>query len=122
MDLLNLDDLTTIERVVTIRGKRYSVVDRSVGHMIEAIAMVKRGTKATEEEFLDGMVKTVKSILPECPEEVIRSLSLRQMNALMEFVNQDPNKIAEEAAEEARAEGKSGNVESEKELAKPGEK
>lgn len=122
MELLNLDDLTTIERVVTIRGQRYAVADRSVGQMIESLAMVKRGTKATEEEFLGSMVKTIKSILPDCPEDVIRSMSLRQMSALMEFVSQDPNKIAAEAAEEARAEGKSGEVESDKELAKPGEK
>lgn len=122
MELLNLDDLTTIERVVTIRGQRYSVADRSVGQMIESLAMVKRGTKATEEQFLDSMVKTVKAILPDCPEEVVRSMSLRQMTALMEFVNQDPNKIAAEAVSEARESGQAGNVESEKELAKPGEK
>ena len=39
-------------------------------------------------------------------------LSLRQMVALLEFVNTDPNKIAAEAEAQAKEEGKSGVVES----------
>ena len=112
MDLLNLDELMTLERYVTLRGKRYGVNDRSVGQMIESIAIVKKNGIQSEEEFLESMVKTVKAVLPDAPEDVIRSMSLRQMVALLEFANSDPSKIAAEAEAQAKAEGKTGQVES----------
>lgn len=121
MDLLNLDELTTLERYVNLRGKRYAVNDRSVGQMIESIAITKKGGIQTEEEFLQSMVKTVEAVIPDAPLEVVRSMSLRQMVMLLEFVNQDPDKLAKEVEEQARAEGKSGLVESEKEVAPAGE-
>lgn len=112
MELLNLDELTTLERFVTLRGKRYPVADRSVGQMIESIAITRKGGVQTEEDFLNSMVKTVEAVIPDAPQEVIRSMSLRQMVALIEFVNQDPNKLAAEAEAQAKAEGKTGAVES----------
>jgi len=112
LELFNLDELTTLERFVTLRGKRYPVVDRSVGQMIESIAMTRKGGVQTEEDFLNSMVKTVEAVIPDAPAEVIRSMSLRQMVALLEFVNTDPNKIAAEAEAQAKEEGKSGVVES----------
>lgn len=115
MDLLNLDELTTLERYVTLRGKRYAVNDRSVGQMIESINVTKKAGVQTEEDFLNSMVKTVKAVIPDCPDDVVRSMSLRQMVALLEFVNQDPNKLAEEAVKQAEAQGQSGQVESVKE-------
>lgn len=112
MELLNLDELSLLERYVSLRGKRYAVNDRSVGQMIESIAITRKGGIQTEEEFLASMVKTVEAVIPEAPSEVVRSMSLRQMVALLEFVNQDPNKIAEEAEAQAKADGKTGAVES----------
>jgi len=111
MDLLNLDELTTLERYVTLRGERYAVCDRSVGQMIEAINITKKGGLQKEEEFLASMVNTVKSVIPDCPEGVIKSMSLRQMVALLEFANTDPAAIAKQAEEAAREAGKSGMVE-----------
>lgn len=119
MDLLNLDELTDIERQVTIRGVNYSVVERSIGVLLDSIKVSKaaakrRNGKQDEEAFFNDMIKTLRTILPECPEEVVRGLSMPQMVAVLEFCNQDPNKMAQEAVAEAKARGESGEVESEK--------
>lgn len=115
MDLLNIDELSGPERRVTIRGVEYAVVDRSVGLMLDSIRAVKQQSKGNkgkvdEETFFTNMLKTLRTILPECPEEVVRGLSLQQMMAILDFCNQDPNKMADQAVEESRAAGNAGNV------------
>lgn len=108
MDLLNLDELTGVERQITIRGVNYSVVERSIGVLLDAIKMSKaaakrRNGKQDEEAFLNDMIKTLRTILPECPEEVVRGLTMPQMVTVLEFCNQDPNKMADEALAETKA-------------------
>lgn len=112
MDLLNLDELTSVDRFVTLRGKRYAVNDRSVGQMLESVVMAKRSGSHTEEEFLESMINTVKSVIPDCPEAFVRSMNLRQMVALLEFVNQDPAQLVAEAEADAQSQGQTGQVES----------
>lgn len=102
MDLLNLDELTELQREVTIRGVNYAVVERSVGVMLDSIrvakmAMAKGKTKQAEDEFFESMIKTIQTIIPECPVEIVRGLTMGQMTALFEFCNADPQKMAEEA-------------------------
>lgn len=121
MNLLNIDELSGPERNVTIRGVQYAVVDRSVGLMLDSIRAVKeaersKGKKTDEEVFFTNMIRTLRTILPECPEEVVRGLSMGQMMAILDFCNQDPNKMAEEAIAEQKAAGKSGDVEDSKEV------
>lgn len=115
MDLLNIDELTGPERRVTIRGIEYPVVDRSVGLMLDSIRAVKqqqkvKGKGVDEELFFTNIIKTLRTILPECPEEVVRGLSMPQMMAILDFCNQDPNKMADEAVKEAKASGNNGDV------------
>jgi hypothetical protein len=115
MELLNIDELSGPERRVTIRGVEYSVVDRSVGLMLDSIRAVKQQTKGNknrvdEETFFTNIIKTLRTILPECPEEVVRGLSMPQMMAILDFCNQDPNQMAEEAVAEAKAAGNTGSV------------
>lgn len=121
MDLLNIDELTGPERRVTIRGVEYSVVDRSVGLMLDSIRAVKqqqkvKGKGVDEELFFTNIIKTLRTILPECPEEVVRGLSMPQMMAILDFCNQDPNKMADEAVKEAKASGNNGDVNDTKEV------
>lgn len=120
MDLLNIDDLSEPERYVTIRGVQYAVVDRSVGLMLDSIRAVKqaakRGKKVDEEDFFTNILKTLRTVLPECPEEIVRGLSMRQMMAILDFCNQDPNAMAEEAVAEAKATGNTGDVNDSKEV------
>lgn len=123
MDLLNLDDLADIKRYVTIRKKKYLLADRSVGQMITAIKVAKAQpeNEADEAQVFKSMVQMAQQIVPECPVDVIESLTARQIVALLQFANQDPNALAAEAATEARAKGKSGQVSSEKEVPVAGE-
>lgn len=110
-NLLNLDELLEIERTVLIRGVEYPIVERSVGVMLDSIKIANRASrrtkKMTEEEFFQDMLKTMKTIVPDCPDEVLRGLTMRQMMAVLEFCNTDPNKMAEEAvaAEQTKGEG-----------------
>lgn len=101
MNLLNLDELTELEREVQIRGINYPIVERSVGVMLDSIKIAKAahrgGKKPTEEEFFGDMLKTLKTIIPDCPDEVLRGLNMSQMLAVLEFCNSDPNKLATEA-------------------------
>lgn len=120
VDLLNLDELTELERCVTIRGKEYSVVERSVGVLLDSIKVAKsaalksKGTNADKEQvFFEGMIKTIQTIIPECPEAVVRGLSMPQMLALFEFANRDPQRMAEEALAARDAKLNGGVVEAE---------
>lgn len=124
MDLLNLDELTELERRVAIRGTEYAIVERSVGVMLDSLRVAKSAVskgkgKQSEEVFFENMIKTIQTIIPECPEAVVRGLSMAQMIAVFEFANQDPQKMAEEALanQEARL-TKGGVVESEVEAPK----
>lgn len=124
MDLLNLDELTELNRVVTIRGVEYAVVERSVGVLLDSIKVAKAATTKgkkgqSEEVFFENMIKTIHTIIPECPIEVVRGLSMPQMIAVFEFANRDPQKMAEEAlaSHEAKLNGE-GVVESEAEAPK----
>lgn len=118
MDLLNIDELSGPERKVTIRGVQYAVVDRSVGLMLDSIRAVKqaeaakgrKGKAVDEEVFFENMIRTLQTIIPECPLEVTRGLSLGQMMAILDFVNQDPNKMAADAVKEAAEAGNTGDV------------
>lgn len=111
-NLLNLDELTELEREVLIRGVSYPVVERSVGVMLDSIKIAKasqRGAKkVTEEEFFGNMLKTLKTIIPDCPDEVLRGLTMKQMVAVLEFCNEDPNKMAAEAQAVGEAAGQPG--------------
>jgi hypothetical protein len=125
MDLLNLDELTELNRVIAIRGVEYGVVERSVGVLLDSIKVAKaaaskgKGKGQSEETFFENMIKTIQTIIPECPESVVRGLSMPQMLAVFEFANRDPQKMAEEAlaAQEAKLNGE-GVVESEVEAPK----
>lgn len=124
MDLLNLDELTELERRVTIRGTEYAVVERSVGVMLDSLKVAKaaaakgKGKAQSEEAFFESMIKTIQTIIPECPEAVVRGLSMAQMIAVFEFANRDPQKMAEEALASQEAKLKDGVVESEVEAPK----
>lgn len=109
LDILNLDELTELEREICIRGVNYPVVERSVGVMLDSIKIAKMtragAHKVDETEFFNNMIKTIRTIVPDCPEEVVRGLTMRQMVAIIEFCNQDPNKMAAEAAAAGVKEG-----------------
>jgi CRISPR/Cas system CMR subunit Cmr6 (Cas7 group RAMP superfamily) len=106
MDLLNLDELTELNRYVAIRGEQYQIVERSVGVLLDSMKVAKAAQQAgknkttngkSEEVFFENMIKTIETIIPDCPSAVVRGLTMQQMFAVFEFANRDPNKMAEEA-------------------------
>ncbi len=105
--ILNIDELITVKRQLTLRGETYDIVEQSVGLMLDSINAIKQadkrrgGKKMDEEEYLGRMLKTLQTIIPECPEHVLRGLTVGQMVAILNFCNEDPNKQAAEAQAEA---------------------
>ena len=118
--ILNIDELVTVKRQLTLRGETYDIVEQSVGLMLDSINAIKQadkrrgGKKMDEAESLERMLKTLQTLVPECPEHVLRGLTMVQMIAILNFCNQDPNRQAEEAQAEAseaeRAAGETNQV------------
>ena len=105
--ILNIDELTSVRRQLTLRGETYDIVEQSVGLMLDSLNAIKQadkrrgGKKMDEEEYLNRMLTTLKTIVPECPEHVLRGLTMVQMIAILNFCNQDPNEQAAQAQAEA---------------------
>lgn len=102
--LLNLDELVELERTVLIRGIEYPIVERSVGIMLDSIKVATRaakqksnGVRQNEESFFTDMLKTLSTIIPDCPEIVLRGLTMRQMVAVLEFCNSNPEDLVKQA-------------------------
>lgn len=88
MELLNLDEILTIKRKITIGGVDYDVSDQSIGQMITTLQVQKLiESEGDEEELMMQIVESIKAIIPACPEEVIRRLPMRGVNAIFEFAN-----------------------------------
>jgi hypothetical protein len=108
MKLLNLDELVTVERYVTLRGVRYAVAERTIGVLVAGLQAAQAQEAAGEvnqAKFFEDLIKTLRSILPELPEEVASSLSMEQAVAIINFASQDPKTLADAVSQEAPAEG-----------------
>jgi len=79
--------------------------------MLNAIQATKAaeeaGTEGSPEDVLKSMKSTCMSLLPDCPEEEIGRLSMRQMTALIEFASQSDQEV-EDAVSGDAAEGTTG--------------
>lgn len=106
MELLNLDELVKPTRKVVIRGKEYTIGEQTVGQMIEAITVSKEIDKKDPGVIFEAMVRTATSILPDCPKEVLNSLSVRQLSALIEFASASDKQLVEGSEAEPESEGK----------------
>ena len=106
MELLNLDELVKPTRKVAIKGKEYTIADQTVGQMIEAIRVSKEVDGKNPEVIFEAMVRTAKAVLPDCPEKVLNGMSIRQLNALIEFASASDQQVVEGAEKEGKGEGK----------------
>lgn len=99
--LLNIDDILQTERVIVLQGKEYKIVDQSIGQMIEAIQLSESlKSEANELTIANQIVKTVETIIPDCPKKVIHSLPMNALNAILEFANASAKEVAERSADE----------------------
>jgi len=105
--LLNLDDLATVDRAVTIKGVRYAMVDLSVGDFIKNSREFKHVTPASPaDQQFEVMVAMVCRSFPTMTAEVASGLTFPQVKALSDFINADPE---EEAKKAIAAEGGAKN-------------
>ena len=106
MELLNLDTLVTVERKVTLKGEEYTIAQQTIGMVLDAISTTKGSQKDPDKMFVQ-MAKTAKRILPDCPNDVIEGMSVKQLTALIEFATAGEKELIENSeAEEVDAEGK----------------
>lgn len=97
--LLNLDELAANKRAVVINGVEYEVAEQTVGEMIKRLQVTKKVDTETPEGFLEVMRDTAQTILPKAPKKVIDNLTIKQITALIEFIN---DRELDEAANEVR--------------------
>lgn len=93
-ELLNIDELITVEKKIQIKGKKYSVVERSVSQVLEAISIEKELSQklpdAREDSLakIEVLVKMVKMSVPDCPDDIIKNLPVKTLMTIMNFINE----------------------------------
>ena len=99
MELLNLDELVTTTRQVTLLGETYDIAEQSVSQMLAAAKLTKliENEKNDAEVIMNAMVAVASSIIPDCPTEVISRLRFEQLNALINFASATDEQVVEEA-------------------------
>lgn len=107
MKLLNLDDLIPTERFVRIKGVDYSIAEQSLGNLIDAIKCEKNVDRQDQAAFFEHMLDSAAALIPDAPREIVRTLSPRQLTAVVEFASARDEMLpdADEAAQ-ASEEGK----------------
>jgi hypothetical protein len=111
VELLNIDDIAPpVTRKITIKGNEYPVHEQTVGQMLEGLRM-SRASKQNQDDpeyILKTMFAVAQKILPDCPEAHIASLSLTQLNRVIEFANAKQSDLEDqlEGKEEVVVEGK----------------
>ncbi len=96
--ILNVDDLAPVEKKISIKGKEYDVVERTVEQVIQAIKAEKELAKdGNEEGRMNMFVSMIKAAIPDLPETTIKNLPVRSLMVIMDFVNTNEEVEAEEA-------------------------
>lgn len=104
MKLLNIDDLVKPTRAIVIGGYEHQIAEQSVGQLIES-AKLSASQKVEGDETVarfEGFVKSVSTLIPTCPEHVIRGLTIKQMMAIVDFANKPDEEVVQEAVSEKK--------------------
>jgi hypothetical protein len=100
MKLLNLDELVSQPRVVGLKGTDYEIAEQSVGTMIESMQIAEMEEADTEQDatkILVKLLRVAKTLIPTCPEEVVHSMTIKQLMALVEFASASDLEVDEGA-------------------------
>lgn len=101
MKLLNLDELAVAPREVQLGGKVYPIAEQSVEQMIVGLELQEAAENAdSPKNVLLAMKRSIKAILPTCPEKVINSLSLKNATAIIEFASASDKEVIEGSEQE----------------------
>lgn len=104
MKLLNIDDLAKPKRAIVVGGYEHQLAEQSVGQLIEA-AKLDSGEVTQADDVVakfESYVKTIRRLIPTCPEEVVRGLTVKQMSAIVKFSNDPDEDIVQAAADEKK--------------------
>ena len=102
--LLNLDELSAnTDLVVKFGGNEYPIEPLSVGGFIEmnrrAQALEASGEEMDLATQVEVLVDTIRQSIPSCPVEVLKSMKINQLYAIMNFVHEQASEGAEEDSE-----------------------
>lgn len=106
MKLLNLDDLFPNQRFVRIKGVEYPIVEQSLGAMIQALKQERDIDRNDQVAVFEGMLASAGSMIPEAPAEVLRTLSIRQLTAVVQFAAASDEQLPDAEGSQGAEEGK----------------
>lgn len=106
--ILNLDELAPVGKELTYGGKTYQLKPLSMREFInitqktEVIEKKAKSGNLTVSEQMEFQLSVISSAIPEMSKETLDSLEMRHIEAIMNYVKDS----AEDMAEEGGAEGK----------------
>ena len=115
---LNLDEIVGVERTIQIKGTQYKVIEIGFGESLKALQQARDAESLSPEELqisnMKSMVESVAKRLPDCPVEIIDSLSPTQIVAVLSWLNEPAEAQASRLAESGEAEAEAESETSEK--------
>ncbi|MFQ2465707.1 hypothetical protein L1871_22725 (plasmid) [Aeromonas caviae] len=106
MKLLNLDDLFPNQRFVRIKGVEYPIVEQSLGSLIQALKQERDIDRNDQVAVFESMLVSAGTLIPEAPAEVLRTLSIRQLTAVVQFASASDEHLPDAKTSESAEEGK----------------
>lgn len=108
MKILNVDQYSSSTRQITFGGKSYPVEDATVQQFIDNLKAAEELEKSQEKDdslahSFDQAVKSIKQAIPTMPEELIRTLKLPAITAILQFIRGelDPETVSASQGKEA---------------------
>lgn len=104
-EILDLDSISPIQKKIAIGGKEYPIKAISIREFINITRETQEMAKKAEEgkltaiDQMEANLKIVGRAIPDMPEEVLNTLNLDHLQAIINFVQ---NAAVEEAPEEAK--------------------
>ena len=119
-NILNLDDLTVEEKVIIIDGTSHTAAELTVEGYVARVKKAKEMQAKAAIDSVDGEIDATQSIenfvsfitdmFPTIKPVVLRKLSLRKLNKIIEFAMAAPTDIAEKVEGAAEKVDAAGNV------------
>lgn len=99
MKLLNLDELVAPEKVIRIKNVDHTVIERTVGQVLEAVKFEKSGKSLNDNETFETAIDFVLQSIPTCPKEDLLSLQVESIGKILSFINDADTQVVEEGKE-----------------------
>ena len=95
MKLLNLDELTGVDRPVLLGGKTYHIKEQNIQQLIDSVKTQRTLKSSDTEAVFEALVTSAQSALPEAPEHEIRKLNVTQLQALIKYASASDEELLE---------------------------